>query len=38
VLRAEGVEELVGYFGRRITVADVLDEFHGGSDPQRVLA
>ena len=28
VLRAEGLEELVGYFGRRTTVADVIDESH----------
>jgi len=29
ILRAEGMEELVGYFGRRIAVADVIDEFQG---------
>ena len=29
ILRAEGLEELVGYFGRRIAVADVIDEFQG---------
>ena len=29
MLRAEGVEERVGYFGRRITLADVIDEFAG---------
>jgi MFS superfamily sulfate permease-like transporter len=29
ILRAEGLEESIGYFGRRITVADVIDEFHG---------
>ena len=29
ILRAEGLEENVGYFGRRITVADVIDEFRG---------
>jgi high affinity sulfate transporter 1 len=29
ILRAEGMEELVGYFGRRISVADVIDEFQG---------
>jgi SulP family sulfate permease len=28
ILRAEGLEERVGYFGRRITVADAIDEFH----------
>ena len=27
ILRAEGLEESVGYFGRRISVADVIDEF-----------
>jgi MFS superfamily sulfate permease-like transporter len=26
ILRAEGLEELVGYFGRRISVADAIDE------------
>lgn len=31
ILRAEGLEERVGYFGRRITVADAIDEFHGGT-------
>ncbi|MBN8440037.1 MAG: SulP family inorganic anion transporter [Candidatus Accumulibacter sp.] len=30
ILRAEGLEESVGYFGRRITVADAIDEFDGG--------
>jgi sulfate permease, SulP family len=34
VLRAEGIEELVGYFGRRITVADVIDEFHVDAGPR----
>jgi high affinity sulfate transporter 1 len=29
VMRAEGLEESVGYFGRRISVADVIDEFQG---------
>jgi high affinity sulfate transporter 1 len=29
ILRAEGLEESVGYFGRRISVADVIDEFQG---------
>lgn len=33
LLRAEGMEERVGYFGRRISVADVIDEFLGGADP-----
>jgi MFS superfamily sulfate permease-like transporter len=31
ILRAEGLEERVGYFGRRISVADVIDEFQGGA-------
>jgi anti-anti-sigma regulatory factor len=26
LLRAEGLEERVGYFGRRVSVADVIDE------------
>ena len=29
ILRAEGLEERVGYFGRRIAVADAIDEFQG---------
>ncbi|MDM0073719.1 SulP family inorganic anion transporter [Variovorax sp. J2P1-59] len=29
ILRGEGLEERVGYFGRRITPMDVLDEFEG---------
>jgi MFS superfamily sulfate permease-like transporter len=29
ILRGEGLEERVGYFGRRITVADAIDEFQG---------
>ena len=29
LLRAEGLEESVGYFGRRISVADVIDEMEG---------
>jgi SulP family sulfate permease len=29
ILRAEGLEDLVGYFGRRISVADVIDELQG---------
>jgi sulfate permease, SulP family len=29
ILRAEGLEERVGYFGRRVTVADAIDEFQG---------
>jgi anti-anti-sigma regulatory factor len=31
MLRAEGLEETIGYFGRRISVADVIDEFQGGN-------
>ena len=31
ILRAEGLEESVGYFGRRISVADVIDEFQGNT-------
>ena len=33
ILRAEGLEESVGYFGRRITVADVVNEFQGHAAP-----
>ena len=29
MLRAEGLEEQVGYFGRRVSVADVIDEWSG---------
>jgi sulfate permease, SulP family len=29
ILRAEGLEERVGYFGRRVSVADVIDELQG---------
>lgn len=31
ILRAEGLEERVGYFGRRITVADAIDELQAES-------
>jgi high affinity sulfate transporter 1 len=31
MLRAEGLEESIGYFGRRISVADVVDEFRSGA-------
>ena len=31
ILRAEGLEERVGYFGRRVSVADVIDELQGGT-------
>jgi hypothetical protein len=37
VLRAEGLEETVGYFGRRISVADIVDEFEGRVPPPQVL-
>jgi len=33
MLRAEGLEERVGYFGRRVTVADAVDEFQGVAPP-----
>lgn len=29
ILRGQGLEERVGYFGRRVTAVDVLDEFQG---------
>jgi MFS superfamily sulfate permease-like transporter len=29
ILRAEGLEERIGYFGRRMSLADLIDEFHG---------
>ena len=29
MLRADGMEERVGYFGRRSSVAEVVDEFQG---------
>jgi sulfate permease, SulP family len=32
ILRAEGLEERVGYVGRRIMVADAIDEFQGGAE------
>ena len=31
ILRAEGLEERVGYFGRGVTVAGAIDELQGGS-------
>jgi len=31
ILRAEGLEERIGAFGRRISVADVIDEIQGGA-------
>ena len=33
ILRAEGLEERAGYFGRRITAVDVVDEFEGFAQP-----
>jgi high affinity sulfate transporter 1 len=38
LLRAEGLEERVGYFGRRVAVADVIDEFLGGAGPAGAVA
>jgi sulfate permease, SulP family len=32
ILRAEGLEERVGYFGRRVSLADVVDEFEGATE------
>lgn len=29
ILRAEGLEERIGYFGRRMSLADLIDEFRG---------
>jgi MFS superfamily sulfate permease-like transporter len=31
LLRAEGLEERAGYFGRRIAAIDIVDEFEGRS-------
>jgi SulP family sulfate permease len=31
ILRAEGLEERVGHLGRRVSVADVIDELQGGT-------
>src|SRR5205085_140184 len=40
ILRAEGLEESFGHFGRRVSVADAVDEFEGrqadGSGPAAV--
>ena len=33
LLRAEGLEERAGYFGRRIAAVDVVDEFEGFAQP-----
>ena len=35
MLRAEGIEERVGYFGRRVSVDDVLESFFA---PRRMVA
>lgn len=35
ILRAEGLEESVGYFGRRISVADAIDEFESPGSAER---
>jgi site-specific DNA recombinase len=37
ILRAEGLEESIGYFGRRISVADLIDEFEGSARPEEVV-
>jgi MFS superfamily sulfate permease-like transporter len=31
ILRSEGLEERAGYFGRRVTAVDILDEFEARS-------
>ncbi|MEJ8826785.1 sulfate permease [Variovorax humicola] len=33
ILRAEGMEESLGYFGRKISVSDAIDECNGAADP-----
>jgi high affinity sulfate transporter 1 len=38
ILRAEGLEERAGYFGRRITAVDVVDEFEGVAPPAAARA
>jgi high affinity sulfate transporter 1 len=38
LLRAEGLEERVGYFGRRVSVADVIDELLGGTETAGAVA
>jgi high affinity sulfate transporter 1 len=32
ILRAEGLEDRVGHLGRRVSVADAIDDFQGGMD------
>ena len=36
MLRAEGLEERVGYFGRRVSVDDVLESFFAPREDGRV--
>ncbi len=38
MLRAEGLEERVGYFGRRISVADVIEEFRASTAQESPIA
>jgi high affinity sulfate transporter 1 len=38
MLRAEGLEERIGYFGRRISVADVVDEFRASAAQRSPIA
>ncbi|CAG9187474.1 hypothetical protein LMG23994_06919 [Cupriavidus pinatubonensis] len=38
MLRAEGLEERVGYFGRRISVADVIEEFRTSTAQETPIA
>ena len=38
ILRAEGLEERVGYFGRRMSLADLIDEFRGEAGMQTLPA
>lgn len=32
ILRAEGLEDRVGHLGRRVSVADAIDDFQGGME------
>jgi sulfate permease, SulP family len=36
MLRAEGLEARVGYFGRRSSVSDVIEEFQCGTTPEGI--
>jgi MFS superfamily sulfate permease-like transporter len=38
ILRAEGLEERIGYFGHGVTVADAIDELQGGSVTEATAA